>query len=526
MEMPNKLQPSLYRLKQRVSHVSKSCKSYHDKEFCSLSKRSEVRLLLLWMILCSIGHVCQVYHISSQYFKYGITTNVQVITEDTLMLPSVVFCFHLLQVTKWQDMTHEERLTVLRDEVGNDIFNYSVQEEDEESVKKIPSIIISKSHANLVSKIQANSNLQALNVSRIFDVTYKFENMFDSFIVFVQNDSELGVSRKLMEFSSDDPHIHDIFSVTEFLKDMYRCYSLDFKKAFRLVNHFHLARQAEAPGVISGIFLKPERIRNTTGMYYIPNHNDRQLHHGFYATLPMQAATSVRHHISYDVFEAILLKAPYETQCIDYTDFGFESRGECFESCIRNESISATRMIHPSSNVYAGETKQVIKILDIVTNKDNIRNVMDKLEDICDERCQANDCTSITYIPKKMSTLSEPDMVMVIIMAPQSPKVRATCQKAMSAIQYLTDVGSTFGFWLGVSAFGFFGFVKRSISRVFQAFSTSDQEKKHNKRRQKAPEAMSSNPWVLVRSPDAAPDPGWKAVKTDASSFVCKVSRA
>ena len=520
--MANKVQPSLYRLKQGISHVSKSCKSYHDKELSSLSKRSKVRLLLLWMILCLIGNVYQVYHISFGYFKFGITTNVQVITEDTLMLPSFVLCFGLIQVIKWQDMTHEERLAVLRDEVGNDIFDYSVQEEDEESVKKIPSIIISKSHANLESKIQVNSNLQVLNISRVFNVTYKFEEMFDTFVVFVQNDSELGVSRKLLELSSDDPRIHDIFSVREFIKDMYRCYSFDYKKAFRSVNHFHLARQAATPGIISGIFLNSERIRNTTGMFYIPNHNDRKLHHGFFATLPMQSTMSVRHHITYDIFEAILLKVPYETRCIDYIDRGYESRGECFESCIRNESLFATRMIHPSSNIYAGETEKVIKILDIITNKENIKTVMDKLEDICDERCQANDCTSITYIPKKLAIQSEPNVVMVVNMAPQSPKVRATCQAAMSTVQYLTDVGSTFGFWLGVSAFGFFDFVKHSIPRVIQAFSTPGQEKKRRKRRQETPEKMSSNPWVLVRSSDATPDPGWKAVKSITSSHKSK----
>ena len=226
-------------------------------------------------------------------------------------------------------------------------------------------------------------------------------------------------------------------------------------------------------------------------MYYIPNSPGRKPTFGFYGFLPMSSKLSQIEHATYDVFEAILLQSPYETRCVKYPSLGFESRGECYESCIENQSISATGMIPSSANIYKDETKQVMKLIDIVKNKDNIRTVMNRLQDICDKRCQAKDCSSVTYIPKKLSFQEDPDVSLVANLVPQSPTIRATCQAAVTPIQYLTDVASTFGFWLGVSAFGFFDFVKQTIKHVSDAYLPNKEKKKAITRRG-TPDKLSS----------------------------------
>ena len=432
------------------------------------------------------------------------------------MLPSTTFCFNLIQVIDWQKLTHEERVSILQDGLGNNIFkDYNVQEETEESVKGIPLIVKTNSDHEL--KIAATSNIQMLNMSRVFDVTYKFEDMFESICTYMEEYAPAGVSRGYVQLKFTVSSFYDIFNVNECIKDMYRCYSMEYKEKYRLVNYYHLARQGATPGLVSAVEFNRDRLNNTLGMYFLPNHSGRKPASGFYAVLPMASTISQLEHITYDIFEAKLLKAPYETKCIDYTELGFEFRGECYESCLRNETISATGKIHPSVNIFGGENRNVIKFADVSLNYNNTRTLLNELEDICDRRCQAKDCFSVTYIPKKLASLSGPDVhsALVVNLAPQAPIVRAVCQEALTLIQYLTDIASTVGFWLGISAFGFFHSTKKTLEHASQAFSANQdqQEKGKTKGQQVSAQKFPSTPWVLIRCPVASPDPGWRAVK-------------
>ena len=111
-----------------------------------------------------------------------------------------------------------------------------------------------------------------------------------------------------------------------------------------------------------------------------------------------------------------------------------------------------------------------------------LKTVMNRLEGICDKRCQAKDCSSVTYIPKKLSFQEDPDVSLVANLVPQSPTIRAACQAAVTPIQYLTDVASIFGFWSGVSAFGFFDFVKETIKHVDDAYLPKKKKKNITRR--------------------------------------------
>ena len=478
-------------------------------------KKVSIRVIVLWFMICLSGTSFQFYHVSSHYFDYGITTNVQMATEDNFLIPVTILCFEVLQVIQWHKLTHSERRQILQDDMGNDIFDYEAGDEDDESIKTIPSII--KAAPDILPRFEAISNLQALNISRIFEVTYKFRDLFDRVAVYVENNSKTGASRSYAIISARSVEINDVLEVSEIFKDIFRCYSLKFKKP--VMNRYHVSRQVGRPGAYAIIVLNQPRVNDTSAMYFIPNNNDHNVTSGFCAALPMASKTDHVQHLSYDVFESKLLEAPYDTRCIEYSDFGSKSRGECFEACIRNKSITATNMIHPSLTIYGVETRKSIKLLDIIHNVNNTRTLMDGLEDLCDKQCQARDCKSTIYIPKLLSSVPMREVSLVASHAPHSPVIRATCQPAVSLVQYLTDVASTFGFWLGVSAFGFFDFLKMTINRLHFAFSHVTKPEvieRVRKQRQNTRQTkrQTVTPWVLVKSPHALPDPGWKLVKS------------
>ena len=465
--------------------------------------------------MCLSGASFQFYHVSSHYFGYGITTNVQMATQDNFTVPVTILCFEVLQVIQWHKLTHNERRQILQDDMGNDIFDYETSNEDDESIKTIPGII--KEAPEIIPRFQAISNLQTLNISRIFEVTYKFQEMFDRLAVYVENGSKTSLPRNFAILSPRFAELNDFFEVSEIFKDIFRCYSLKFKKP--VMNHYHISRQVARPGAYAIIILNQPRVNDTSAMYFIPNNNDRNLTSGFFAVLPMASKTDHVQHLSYEVFESKLLQAPYETRCIEYSDFGLGSKGECFEACIRNESISATGMIHPSLTIDGGETRKAIKLLDIMQNINNTKTLLDDLEDLCDKRCQAKDCRSTIYIPKLLSSVPMRQLSLVANHAPHSPVIRATCQQAVSLVQYLTDVASTFGFWLGISAFGFLDFVKRIINRLHLALASRKKPEAMERVRDQRKNTQQTKtdtgcPWVLVKSPHALPDQGWKLVKS------------
>ena len=475
------------------------------------SKKVSLKVTVVWLMTCLLGNCFQFYHISSHYFSYGITTNVQMVTENNFTVPVTILCFDTLQVIQWHKLTHSERRKILQDDLGADIFDYEVSNEDDESVKSIASIV--KVSREILPRFQATSNLQALNNSRIFEVTYKFQDMFDRIAVYLEKDSKTGVSRDYPVFLTNSPGVYNVFEVTEFLKDMFRCYSLKFKQP--VMNHYHVTRQVGRPGAYAIITLNQIRVNDTSTMYFIANQN-ANLTGGFFPGLQMPSKIDHIQHLTYEVFETKLLKAPYETKCIEYSELGLGSRGECFEGCIRNESITATGMIHPSLTIHGGETRKAIKVLDIMQNVNNTKTLMDSLEDLCDKRCHAKDCQSVMYIPKLLSTVPMFDLSVVVNNAPHSPLIRATCQEAVSLVQYLTDVASTFGFWLGVSAFGFVDFLKVIMNRVHLAFAPKTKPsviQRVRKQRRKT-ERPTGGSWVLVSSPHAIPDPGWKCLKS------------
>ena len=478
------------------------------------SKKDSPRVIVLWMMMCLLGTTFQFYHVSSLYFSYGITTNVQMVIENNFTPPNTILCFETLQVIQWHKLTHSERLQILQDDLGADIFNYETSDEDNESIQRLPSIL--KASPDLLPRYQAVSNLQDFNISRIFEVTYKFRDMFDHVAVYLENGSKTGLSQDFTVLSTASAEFYDVFEVTEIFKDMFRCYSLKFKGP--VINYYHISRQVGKPGVYAIIMLNQLRVKDTSAMYFVPIKHDCNLTAGFFTGLPVASKTDHIQHMSYNVFESKLLEAPYETRCIEYSNFGLGSRGECFEACIRNESISATGMIHPLLTIYGGETRKSIKLWDIMQNNNNMKTLMDGLADLCDKRCQAQDCQSTLYIPMLLSSVPMDEISLVANHASHSPAIRATCQEAVSLIQYLTDVASTFGFWLGVSAFGFFDILKMTINRLHFAFSrvtkseVIERVRKQKKNIRQTNKEVGSS-WVLVRSPHALPDPGWTLVK-------------
>src|ERR1044072_1882924 len=94
-----------------------------------MSRRARKIHHFFWVVICLIGNAFQVYWISSQYFRYDISTNVQLLTPDRIDLPHVTICFDLRYAIKWSAMSREKRISVLRMD-GENIYGHLDPEEN------------------------------------------------------------------------------------------------------------------------------------------------------------------------------------------------------------------------------------------------------------------------------------------------------------------------------------------------------------------------------------------------------------
>jgi hypothetical protein len=228
-------------------------------------------------------------------------------------------------------------------------------------------------------------------------------------------------------------------------------------------------RHVVVPGMLV-IYKFKEHIFNITDkITYILTPNGRTMRSGFYSHAPLTTHHGLSFSMTYDTYEAHLLPPPFETKCFDYRQKGLPSRGDCYEACIRSEMLDINGLVPHGVNIFEDESRNILGLLDFCFNS-TMKAVMRKVDKICDTKCNEKDCHSINHIPRQLTYTKTPRHSYIMNVAPQSPTVRASCQRMLTLPQYFTDLFSTFGFWLGISAFGFFRFVRRSTEAITEAY--------------------------------------------------------
>lgn len=466
----------------RMSHLikMKRVKTENRRPIkCCLSR---AQFTVLWMLFCFCGNFYQVYHISSQYFSFTISTNVQLVVDDILEVPTMTLCFDLPQVVKWHSLSHEERVDILINsgprmpgQTANIIPGYDVKKENDSDVDRIPRLIMEGMN-NFFVRLLITSNLQMFKLSRIFEVTKKYNEITTEAMLFFSffNDS-LHSENTYVQMNVSDFVAAEAMNVSTFLKDTMKCYSMDIKQEHRKLSFYTVMRQAIVPGMLSFYKISNEVINSTKSLNYILTPNGRVMRAGFYSYVPLSPQYSRSFSMTYDTYEAYLLPPPFETRCVEYKKLGLGSRGDCYEACVRSAMLDINGLVPQGVNIHPDETHDLLSLSSLLFNG-TTKTMLRKLDVMCDLRCHAKDCISIAHIPRKLTTSRTPNMTVIANIAPQSPTVRASCQQMLTLTQFLTDLVSTFGFWLGISVFGIFRFFRRSGKAISEAYLASPQD--------------------------------------------------
>ena len=230
---------------------------------------------IFWVIVCLAVNCHQVYHLSSQYFSYAINTNVQLVVDENFEVPTMTLCFDLIHVIKWHELTPQERRKIFLNSMGRQtIWNYDVTKETEESVQKLPGLV--KEVTEMYFRVMLTSRLQELNMSRVFEVTYNVSEIVEDVMLYLEDHPGRNIKKSYYNFNlKHDEYLslNEIYSVTEFIKDMVRCYSLQRRDKYKNVKYYHLMRQPITHGIEAINTLEFDRVNNSREIQYIPMKN-------------------------------------------------------------------------------------------------------------------------------------------------------------------------------------------------------------------------------------------------------------
>lgn len=159
--------------------------------------------------------------------------------------------------------------------------------------------------------------------------------------------------------------------------------------------------------------------------------------------------------LSYASFRTLRMPEPYDTQCLDYSQIGFESVDHCFEACIAKANRKSLGRIPFAIMVGEDSEEADSKLL---RRQDERNATLMKLwineRDHCLRKCHWLNCIDDDYVPVIISA-ARSEKPGTILMAPNAPVITAESRERLSILDYSIYVLSCISFWLGWSPLGF-----------------------------------------------------------------------
>lgn len=416
---------------------------------------------MIWLTICCVGLCIQGNKIWSGYFSYAINTNVQLTIQENLKVPTMVFCSELVRLIKWHELSHEERVLVLHSDSGQSLVNYDAKNETHESIKRLP-LIVKNSTWKAINKIAIR--LQGLSIDRLLQLTYDYNDVFYWIRSYVENASDVNQSYQIFMPSDYDK----IFTLRQFVFDFYKCFIFERKGDFKDIKYSHVKRQTKTPGLVYQIMLSQSFCEKLLYTCLSLTQTTLTVDEAF---VPLNVEPRV-HILKYETFERKLLPKPFMTKCVTYTDIGFDSRGKCYEHCLLKAVELETNgtKVPPSVGIYSNTRKKIIGMSELdkrtlmAHKNETYEQMLHRVDSSCEDKCQEKDCESVTHVPSIMGSFEASNTVYNMYL-PISPTISATCQEAVSLIEFLTDMVSAFGFWFGLSVFGLWDFIISLVGR-------------------------------------------------------------
>ena len=367
--------------------------------------------------LCTLLNILHIYYLSDQYLRFEVTTTVQIIVPDELVIPSFTICTDLLGLMKWNKLTLDQRRR---------LFTHPVTNKSLADNQLIPSSLA------LLSDADARDLGFYRNVFELFNTSF-FINYSKNFGEIVEGNwvnsliaTNLTTQRNFFEIG------------LTFLQFRQKCFALRFRRESpKTVSYDDLVTKTRVKPWLSYICYYPHNQEisqyiHESGHIITPFDTSKTIEPGHFLRLYCETYTS---H---------LLPSPYSTNCRDY-EIRVTSKAHCKQKCIRNTIIDKYQFVPSGFHAYAAD-KYPVRSSNINQSEWSV------IVKQCQDQCWHKDCSSIMFnCVTEKNAASEGNESSVMTYPPIGPVTQMETHADISFIVFATNILSTFGIWLGIS---------------------------------------------------------------------------
>ena len=375
-------------------------------------------------LFCFLVNILHIYYLSDEYFRFDVTTKVQIAIPDEIQVPAFTICPRLFDAIKWEDLRSDQR---------KKLFEGLTSEDFKSPVDFSPSNIRSLRLSESVSRQISNNLYYMFNTSSIFNHT---RDVWE-----VINKAEINpLIKERMALDSVGDH-RPLKHTLTFLKGNCKCFTLELRKQFGRVFNYQKLVWATSGTLWINFFTFNSHQMSILLYIHSSDHVITRLHSY------KQIEPHRRLLASFETHTTILLPFPYSSDCKDYSALGATSKAHCKEMCMKAIIVDKYKILDSGSYAFLSDSYPIRQI--------PFRNESEResLIEHCERKCWHKDCLLTLFNPGTMLN-SRTHQSLAMAVANKSPSTRTEAQQAIPFIVFMTNVLSTFGIWLGVSLLG------------------------------------------------------------------------
>ena len=162
----------------------------------------------------------------------------------------------------------------------------------------------------------------------------------------------------------------------------------------------------------------------------------------------VQISTKFWYAFEFTVNSYNLLKSPYPTNCLNYTETEYLSRNDCIRKCKINRSVDNCGVVSFQMDVYRNEPN-----VTFAETEDQINCVKNlSLKKSCRKACPKYDCFKQHFLTKIASHRNNTLYDSTINLAfSKDPQIVLHHKPKLESIEFMCFLGSTLSLWFGLA---------------------------------------------------------------------------
>ena len=257
-------------------------------------------------LFCFFVNILHIYYLCDEYFRFEVTTNVQIAIPDEITVPAFTICSRLFDAIKWEDLTHDQRKKLFQ---GLEGFKPPVDIRP----SNIRSLQVSTSVSGQISK----------NLYYMFNTSSIFNQTRDVWEIIDKAEVNSLINKRM---ALDSPGDHRLFRNTMTLvRGNSKCFTLKLKKELGTVlNYQRLVLATSGMPWINSFSFNSHQL--LVFLYMHTSDHVITLLHSF-----KYIERRYRVIVSLQTYTTILLPSPYSSNCRHYSTLGATSKAHCKE---------------------------------------------------------------------------------------------------------------------------------------------------------------------------------------------------